>query len=100
MRSSQRANVDETGWLVRASRHFLWAVRTPRVTFFVIRKTRSQEVAREVLSGFSGVVGTDGYNAYHFISERRRQYCWAHCQTPLLTLQTVKGTSRRVERSP
>ena len=78
VRSSQRANVDETGWLERSSRHYLWTVRTPRVTFFAIRKQRSQEVARELLKGFPGILGSDGYNAYHFVSDRRRQFCWAH----------------------
>lgn len=78
VRSSQLANADETGWFERANRCFLWTVRTPRVTLFAIRKNRSQKVARELLCGFSGVLGTDGYNAYHFMSERRGQFCWAH----------------------
>lgn len=78
VRTSQRANVDETGWFERAGRCFLWTVRTPRVTFFAIRKHRSQEVARDLLEGFPGILGTDGFNAYHFFSGARRQFCWAH----------------------
>lgn len=78
IRTAQRANADETGWRERAGRCFLWTVSTPRVTFFAIRKNRSQEVARELLKGFPGILGTDGYNAYHYISGARRQFCWAH----------------------
>lgn len=78
IRSSRLANADETTWFERANRCFLWTVRTPRATLFAIRQNRSKEVARELLRGFSGVLGTDGYNAYHFMSERRRQFCWAH----------------------
>lgn len=78
VRSSQRANADETGWFERAARRFLWTVRTPRVTFFAIREHRSQEVARALLKGFPGILGTDGYNGYHFFSGARRQFCWAH----------------------
>lgn len=78
IRSSQRANVDETGWFEGARRCFLWTVCTPRATLFAIRDNRSQAVARDLLDGFSGVLHTDGYNAYHFFSGARRQFCWAH----------------------
>jgi transposase len=78
VRSSLRANIDETTWLERASRCYLWTVRTPRVTLFSIHERRSQEVVRELLRGFGGIIGTDGYNGYHFMSQHRRQFCWAH----------------------
>jgi len=78
VRTAQRANADETAWFERSRRRYLWTVCTPRVTFFAIREHRSQEVARELLKGFPGILGTDGYNAYHFVSGARRQFCWAH----------------------
>ena len=76
--SSRRANIDESGWFERARQRYLWTVCTAKATVFVIRETRSQEVARELLDKFSGIAGTDGYGAYHYLSGARRQFCWAH----------------------
>jgi transposase len=74
----QVANVDETGWFLSAQRAWLWVAASATVVVFLLRKHRSQAVARELLRGFSGVIGTDHCNVYHFVSDQRRQLCWAH----------------------
>jgi transposase len=71
-------HVDETGWPEGKRQKWLWIHATPEVTIFTIRPGRTKEAAQEILGRkFTGVVNTDRYNAYHWVSENKRQLCWA-----------------------
>lgn len=53
-------------------------VTTSLVTVFKIAKSRGEDVAREMLGGFQGVLGADRWSAYNFLDGLRRQLCWSH----------------------
>jgi transposase len=73
------AYADETGWREGPHRAWLWTVATAWVTVFVIRLSRSGQVAQELLGDrFWGWLVTDRWSAYHWYPSWRRQLCWAH----------------------
>ncbi len=74
IRNAEVVHCDETtfgrGW-------WLWIFWTGRDVLVVVRKTRSGEVAREILGEkFEGVIVSDGYSVYAKIGAQQR--CWAH----------------------
>jgi transposase len=83
VRQQAVANADETGWYEgkssgRKQRAWLWVVTTSLVTVFKIAKSRGEDVAREMLGEFKGVLGVDRWSAYNFVDSLRRQLCWSH----------------------
>jgi transposase len=72
-------NMDETGWREANRRAWLWVAATTLVTVFLIRLSRGGQVAREMLGEtFQGIVGSDRWSAYNWLSTLLRQLCWAH----------------------
>jgi hypothetical protein len=72
-------HLDETGWPESEKQKWMWIDVTPKVTVFRILGGRGQTEAREVIGkGFSGIINTDRYAAYHWVDAHRRQLCWAH----------------------
>jgi len=52
---------------------------TSHLTFFKLFQHRDQESAQALIGkDFKGLVVTDRYGAYNWISSKQRQYCWAH----------------------
>jgi transposase len=73
------AHLDETGWREGQQRAWLWTMVTTWVTVFVVRRSRSGKVARELLGErFWGYLVTDRWSAYTWYPTWRRQVCWAH----------------------
>ena len=73
------ANMDETSWRENRRRAWLWVAVTTAVTVFAIRLSRGAKVAREMLGEtFGGLLSSDRWSGYHWITLRRRQLCWAH----------------------
>jgi transposase len=73
------AHLDETRWRQGDQHAWLWVAVTSWVTVFVVRLSRSGEVARELLGKrFGGILVTDRYSAYNWYPVRWRQLCWAH----------------------
>jgi transposase len=73
------AYVDETGWREGHQRAWLWTAVTAWVTVFVVRRSRSANVAQELLGErFWGWLVTDRWSAYTWDPTWRRQLCWAH----------------------
>jgi len=79
VKRSRAAYVDETGWLQRACRAWLWVAVTARVALFFVRPRRTKATAIEILGRwFVGVSITDRYPGYDWIAAERHQFCWAH----------------------
>ena len=84
VKTSAVANLDETGWYEgqkdgRARRAWLWTAVTPMVTVFLISLSRGAAVAKELLGkDFTGILGTDRWSAYNWVSTAQRQLCWSH----------------------
>jgi transposase len=71
-------HADETGWREAKQKAWLWVLASASLAVFVIRKSRSAEVARELLADFRGILASDRFGAYAWIDATRRQLCWAH----------------------
>ena len=72
------ANVDETGWFQHGKRRWLWAAVTRAASVFVVQSSRSRKALAALVSGEPGVLTTDRYPVYDYLSGRTRQVCWAH----------------------
>ncbi len=60
---------------------YVWTMSNNIAAYYQFEPTRSQDVAREMLIGFKGVVVTDGYESSHFLKDNLDQthvYCWGH----------------------
>lgn len=78
IRGSPVVNADETGWREDGISGYIWSFSTPRVRYFVYRRSRSGQVAKEVLGeDFDGVVVSDFYCGYSVLLTRH-QRCWVH----------------------
>lgn len=89
-------NIDETGWYQHdeKKKKWLWVVVTKLVTIFKVAKNRSGETAKELLGKDSkGIVGSDRYGAYSWLTNILRQICWAHLQRDFQKILERGGAS-------
>ena len=77
VRGSPAVCADETGWRQDGENGYLWTFATPRVRWFLYRKSRSGQVPEEVLGEeFGGTVTCDFYAGYNRLGVLQR--CWVH----------------------
>lgn len=60
---------------------YVWSLSNHIGAYYQFEATRSGKVSEEMIKGFSGVVITDGYSGYNFLSELEsvtHAYCWSH----------------------
>ena len=70
---------------------------TRLVTVFVVRLSRSGQVARELLGeGFCGILVTDRYSAYNWYPVRWRQLCWSHVLRDFEAIRGRGGASEEI----
>jgi transposase len=79
---------DETWWRLMdqpaAKRWWVWSVTREDAVVYRILESRSQQAARAVLAGFTGIVMADGYGAYDAWARAgpgprvTLAHCWAH----------------------
>src|SRR3972149_1440921 len=73
-----------------------WAFVTPTVRYFVYRRSRSGEVAKEVLGEqFAGVTVSDFYAGYNRL-EGKHQRCWVHLLRDLKDLAELNADRAQV----
>ena len=69
---------DETGWRIDGDNGWLWSFANKDLSFYVIDRSRGQQVVNEVLGEtYDGVLITDFYGAYNAI-DCDKQKCWVH----------------------
>jgi transposase len=91
------AYLDETGWREGRQRAWLWTAVTASVTVFVVRRSRSGMVARELLGErFWGWLVTDRWSAYNWYPTWRRQLCWAHLLRDIEAMIERGGPSQAI----
>jgi transposase len=91
------AYLDETGWREGRQRAWLWTAVTAYVTVFVVRLSRSANVAQELLGEqFWGWLVTDRWSAYTWYPIWRRQLCWAHLLRDLDAMVARGGRSQEI----
>jgi transposase len=74
---------DETWWRLlqgpEAKRWWAWSVTAEDAVAYTILESRSQEAARQVLNGYTGIVVADGYGAYDALARAGPRFTLAHC---------------------
>jgi transposase len=79
VRRQSVVHLDETGWREANQKAWLWVAATQLVTVFLIRLSRGGQVVQEILGEtFQGIVVSDRWSAYNWLSTLLRQLCWAH----------------------
>lgn len=78
---------DETGWREDGTNGYLWSFSTPTARYFYRDRSRSGQVARDILGeGFTGVLVTDFYSGYSWYTGPA-QRCWVHFYRDLKALK-------------
>ena len=78
IRGSPYINADETGWREDGQNGYIWTFSTSDERYFIFRRSRSGQVAKEVIGeDYEGVAVTDCYSGYNVLLGDRQQ-CWAH----------------------
>src|SRR5262245_53786843 len=74
---------DETWWRILqgrgAPRWWAWSVTCEEAVAYTILESRSQQAARQVLNGYTGIVLADGYGAYDALARAGPGFTLAHC---------------------
>lgn len=90
-------NVDETSWRQSNQRRWLWIGTTPLVTVFLVLATRGAVGAQQLLGlAFQGIVGSDRWSGYNWLSALQRQLCWAHLKRDFQAFVDRGGESARL----
>lgn len=68
------------------SQSFMWVIRSGAhesiaASFFHYSKTRSSEVAQNLLNGFHSYLTTDAYVAYGKVDGVKNNFCWSHLRS-------------------
>jgi hypothetical protein len=101
VRGSPVVHADESGWREDGQNGYIWSFSTPSTRCFVYNKSRSGQVAEEVLGERFGmdvdtpqVLVSDFYGGYNrFLC--RHQRCWVHLLRDLHKLQEVAPEEAR-----
>lgn len=91
-------HADETSWRNNGQNGYAWLFTTPKVSIFRLRKTRSGEVAKEVLGKKSlpGVLVVDRYQGYNQ-APCNIQYCYAHLLRDVQKLEKEFPNDKQVK---
>ena len=104
----ERVHSDETGFTQRnrdgsnpqERKGWLWVLCTPWVSIFQVSLQRSQKAAKELIGeGFGGIVNSDRYSAYNWLSVHQRQICWAHLKRDLIQIAERSGVSQEIGKA-
>lgn len=69
---------DETGWREGGKNGYIWCLSTPDYRYFLWNKSRSGQVAKDLIGeDYGGVVVSDFYSGYNALL-CRHQWCWVH----------------------
>ena len=68
-----------------SSESYMWVIRSGacediQAAFFHYSRTRSGDVAKDLLWGFHGYLTTDAYIGYEKVEDIKRNLCWSHCR--------------------
>ena len=78
LRSSPVVHMDETGWRIDGTNHWLWNLVNKRLAYYHIDRSRSGKVAQSMIGEeYDGTLITDFYSAYRKIKSKK-QKCIVH----------------------
>jgi transposase len=86
---------DETGWRVNGKTHWLWCFSNPRLTYYMIHRSRGSPALLEFFTQeFSGVLISDFWGAYNAVACALRQTCLVHLFRDLKHVEKYKSTGQ------
>ena len=76
-------HLDETPWRIQNKDQkdgYMWIMSSRLGSYYFYKPTRSGEVLREKLEGYTGRVLTDGYAGYNVLDDLKieQSFCWSH----------------------
>ncbi len=78
VRASPHLHMDETGWKVSGTNHWLWACVNERLAYYQIAQSRGAKIPKSILpKDYSGILVTDFYAAYNRLPGKK-QKCLVH----------------------
>nr|BFD65151.1 hypothetical protein HAGR004_01730 [Bdellovibrio sp. HAGR004]BFD65310.1 hypothetical protein HAGR004_03320 [Bdellovibrio sp. HAGR004]BFD65899.1 hypothetical protein HAGR004_09210 [Bdellovibrio sp. HAGR004]BFD66580.1 hypothetical protein HAGR004_16020 [Bdellovibrio sp. HAGR004]BFD67013.1 hypothetical protein HAGR004_20350 [Bdellovibrio sp. HAGR004] len=108
LKSSDLAlHLDETPWKIQDKTEkdgYMWVVSNRYGSHYCFKPTRSGQVVKDFLSGYSGPVVTDGYVGYNILAklEIPQAFCWAHARREFIKIEdhdpTVKPILDDIDR--
>lgn len=85
-------HADETGWRVNGKTHWLWCFATPKLSFFLIDRSRgSPALLKFFTEEFAGTLVSDFWGAYNAVVCAKRQKCLVHLLRDLEHVENYKS---------
>lgn len=70
---------DETGWLVKGKKAWVWIMADENTTIYKAAESRGKGIFKEMRGDSGSYSMHDGYPAYsNTIHKQKQMYCWAH----------------------
>jgi len=86
---------DETGWRVAGKTHWLWCFSNPRLTYYLIDRSRGEPALRKFFAEeFKGTLISDFWGAYNAITGGPRQKCLVHLFRDLEHVEKYKNPGK------
>lgn len=86
VRASPHLHMDETGWKISGTNHWLWATVNERLAYYRIAQSRGAKVPKSILpKDYSGILVTDFYSAYNRLPGKK-QKCLVHLMREMRSL--------------
>lgn len=99
VREQPVVHADETGWRWPALRRWAWLASTDQIAVYHLTDSRAARIAKQLLGeDFQGVLVSDRYGAYAWISPEQRQACWSHLLRDFQALADRGGRTAKLGR--
>ena len=86
VRASPHLHMDETGWKISGTNHWLWAAVNERLAYYQIAQSRGAKIPKTILpKDYSGILVTDFYSAYNRLPGKK-QKCLVHLMREMRSL--------------
>lgn len=88
-------HADETGWRVAGKTHWLWCFGNPRLTYYLIDRSRGEAALRKFfVEEFAGVLVSDFWGPYNAIVGGPKQKCLVHLFRDLEQVEKYKNPGK------
>jgi len=97
VRASPYLHMDETGWKVSGTNHWLWACVNDRLAYYEIAQSRGAKIPKAILpKDYTGILVTDFYSAYNRLPGKK-QKCLVHLMREMHQLYLKDSTEAYAE---
>lgn len=93
--AAKHVHADETGWPIAGQKGWLWEFITKMTAYYVVKRSRGQDVPPKVLDTFDGVLVSDFWSGYNVLT-CEKQKCWVHLRRELKKLLESKSSGEFV----